>query len=72
MDDLLDWVGADIAELVEGSLQFILSVLLITTGIVMMLASVFVDGLFIWSVLIFVGGIVIGALSAASLMDSLV
>ncbi|QSG09328.1 hypothetical protein [Halapricum desulfuricans] len=70
MDEVFDIFELDLGELLESGLQAVLAVLLLAIGIVLMLAAIVVDGVFLWGLLLFVGGIVVGVFSVISFFDT--
>ncbi|WP_159901751.1 hypothetical protein [Salinirussus salinus] len=70
MDEVLEIFEFDFGELVEGGLQALLAGLLLLLGVVVMLASLVVDGVFLWGALLFVGGLVAGVFAVASFFDT--
>ena len=70
MDEVFDIFDLDLGELIEGGLQLVIAVLLLITGVIFMIGSVIIDGLFIWGVLLFVGGIIAGVFAIASFFDT--
>jgi hypothetical protein len=69
MDELLDVFDLDLGELIEGGLQALLAGVLLLLGTVVMLASIVVDGVFLWGALLFVGGLVVGVFAVVSFFD---
>jgi hypothetical protein len=69
MDDVLEVFEFDIGEILEGGLQAILAAVLLLLGVVLMLASIVVDGLFLWGALAFLGGLVAGVFAVVSFLD---
>jgi hypothetical protein len=69
MDEILEVFELDLGEVVAGGLQALLAGLLVVLGIVLMIASILVDGLFLWGALLLVGGIVVGVVALLSLLD---
>ena len=69
MDEVLEIFELDIGELLEGGLQVLIAALLLIAGVGLMLASILIDGVFLWGALLFLGGIVAGVFAAASLLD---
>lgn len=70
MDEVLDIVDLDLGELIEGGLQLVVAVLLLITGVIFMIGSLIIDGLFIWGVVLFVGGIIAGVFAIVSFFDT--
>ena len=70
MDEVFDIFDLDLGELIEGGLQLVIAVLLLITGVIFMIGSLIIDGLFIWGVLLFVGGIIAGVFAIASFFDT--
>ncbi|QSG12238.1 hypothetical protein HSBGL_1827 [Halapricum desulfuricans] len=70
MDEVFDIFELDLGELLESGLQAVLAVLLLAIGIGLMLAAIVVDGVFLWGLLLFVGGIVVGVFSVISFFDT--
>jgi hypothetical protein len=70
MDEVLEIVDFDLGELLEGGLQALLAGFLLVVGIIVMLASIVVDGAFLWGLLIFVGGLIVGVLAVVSFFDA--
>ena len=68
--DVLEIFEFDLGELLEGGLQAVLAGLLLFLGVVVMLASIVVDGAFLWGALLFVGGLVVGVLAVVSVFDA--
>jgi hypothetical protein len=69
MDELLEIFEFDLGELIEGGLQALLAGVLLLLGTVVMLASIVVDGVFLWGLLLFVGGLVVGVFAVVSFFD---
>jgi hypothetical protein len=69
MDDVLDVFEFDLGELVEGGLQLALAAVLLLVGLLLMILELLFDGVFLWGLLLFVGGIVVAVLGALSLLD---
>jgi hypothetical protein len=69
MDELLEIFEFDLGELIEGGLQALIAGVLLILGTLLMLASVVVDGVFLWGVLLFVGGLVAGVFAVMSFLD---
>ena len=69
MDEVFEIFDLELGELLEGGLQLLLSVLLLFTGFIFMLGSLIFDGLFIWGLLLFVGGIIVGIFAIISFLD---
>ena len=69
MDEVFDIFDLDLGELIEGGLQLVLAFLLLVTGVIFMIASLIFDGLFIWGLLLFVGGIIVGIFAIVSFFD---
>jgi hypothetical protein len=69
MDEILEVFELDLGEVLEGGLQAVLAVLLLGLGTVLMLASLVVDGLFLWGALSFVGGLIAGVFAVVSFFD---
>lgn len=69
MDEVLELFEFDLGELIEGGLQALLAGLLLLLGLVVMLASLVVDGVFLWGALLFVGGLIAGVFAVASVLD---
>ena len=70
MDEVLEVVDFDLGELLEGGLQALLAGFLLVVGVVVMLASIVVDGAFLWGLLIFVGGLIVGVFAVVSFFDA--
>jgi hypothetical protein len=68
--DVLEIFEFDLSELLEGGLQAVLAGLLLLVGVVVMLASIVVDGVFLWGALLFVGGLVVGVFAVVSVFDA--
>jgi hypothetical protein len=68
--DVLEIFEFDLGELLEGGLQAVLAGLLLLVGVVVMLASIVVDGVFLWGALLFVGGLVVGVFAVVSVFDA--
>jgi hypothetical protein len=66
MDEILD-----VFELIEGGFQLLVASLLLVVGVVLMVAELLVDGTFIWGVVLFVLGIVVGLFAVVSFLDVL-
>jgi hypothetical protein len=69
MDEILDVFELDLGEMIAGGLQALLAGFLVVLGIVLMIASILVDGLFLWGVLLLVGGLVVGVIALLSFLD---
>lgn len=69
MDDVLEVFELDLGEVLEGGLQAVLAAILLVVGTVLMLASLVVDGLFLWGALAFVAGLIAGVFAVASFLD---
>jgi hypothetical protein len=70
MDDVLDVFEFDLGELVEGGLQLVLAAVLLLVGLLLMVLELVLDGVFLWGLLLFIGGVVVAVLGALSLLDS--
>jgi hypothetical protein len=68
--DVLEIFEFDLGELLESGLQAVLAGLLLLVGVVVMLASIVVDGVFLWGALLFVGGLVVGVFAVVSVFDA--
>jgi hypothetical protein len=71
MDEILDVFELDVSELIEGGFQLLVASLLLVVGVVLMVAELLVDGTFIWGVVLFVLGIVVGLFAVVSFLDVL-
>jgi hypothetical protein len=69
MDEVFDIIDFDLGELIEGGLQLVLAFLLLVTGVIFMVASLIFDGLLIWGVVLFIGGIIVGIFAIVSFFD---
>lgn len=68
--DVLEIFELDLSELIEGGLQAVLAVLLVAVGVVLMLSSLVIDGVFLWGVLLFVAGLLAGVFAVVSFFDT--
>jgi hypothetical protein len=69
MDELLEVFEFDLGELVEGGLQALLAGLLVSVGVALLIASIVVDGVFLWGALLVVVGLVVGVFALVSFLD---
>lgn len=69
MDDVLEIFELDIGEAIEGGFQALIAGLLLLVGVIVMAASIVVDGVFLWGALLFVGGLVAGVFALVSFLD---
>ena len=69
MDEVLDVFELELGELVEGGFQLLIAGLLLVAGVVLMVAELLVDGIFIWGAALFVLGIVAGLFAVMSFID---
>ena len=69
MDELLEIFEFDLGELIEAGLQALLAGLLLILGIIVMAASIVVDGVFLWGALLFVAGLVVGVFAVVSVFE---
>jgi hypothetical protein len=68
---MLGLLGVDLSELVESGLQGILALLAIVVGLLLVLLSLFLDGLF-WPGIAFLGvGIVVAALAVTGAFEAI-
>jgi len=67
---MLGLLGVDLSELVESGLQGILAVVLFVVGLLLLIASLFADGLFWPGVASVVLGILVAALAVTGVIDA--
>lgn len=69
MDELFEIFDLDLGELLTGALALVGAVLLGGLGVVLMLASLVIDGLFLWGLGLVVVGIILGLLGGINLLE---